>query len=75
MSKLRVNKSNTKKVSDLLKVMYDKKLDLLHVNPGAAGKSGFHAVRTAIRFSINGDQIKDMEIIELARKNNIIEFP
>lgn len=51
--------------SHILKVMYDKELDLLHLNPGAAGLSGFHAVRTALRFTIDGQNIKDMEVIEL----------
>ena len=51
--------------SHILKVMYDKKLDLLYINPGAAGRYGFHKVRTAVRFVIDGDTIKNMEIIEL----------
>ncbi len=51
--------------SHILKVIYDKKLNLLHINPGAAGKSGFQQVRTLIRFSIDNDNIKDLEIIEL----------
>ncbi|MDP2089058.1 MAG: metallophosphoesterase family protein [Flavobacteriaceae bacterium] len=51
--------------SHILKVMSDKKLNLLHMNPGAAGKSGFHTVRTMLRFSISGKDIKDLEIIEL----------
>lgn len=51
--------------SHILKVMYDKKLNLLHMNPGAAGKSGFHQVRTMMRFVIDGDKIKDLEIIEI----------
>ncbi|WP_439184777.1 metallophosphoesterase family protein [Carboxylicivirga taeanensis] len=54
--------------SHILKVMYDKQLELLHLNPGAAGISGFHAVRTALRFAIDGEQIKDMEVIELGPK-------
>jgi len=54
--------------SHILKVMYDKKLDLLHLNPGACGISGFHAVRTALRFAIDGENIKDMEVIELGPK-------
>lgn len=54
--------------SHILKVIYDKTLDLLHVNPGAAGLSGFHAVRTALRFTIEGKNIKDMEVIELGPK-------
>ncbi len=44
--------------SHILKVIYDKKLQLLHMNPGAAGKSGFHQVRTMLRFVIDGDANK-----------------
>ncbi len=54
--------------SHILKVQFDKKLNLLHMNPGAAGKSGFHQVRTMLRFVIDGAQIKDLEIIELGSK-------
>jgi len=54
--------------SHILKVQYDKKLNLLHLNPGAAGNHGFHKVRTMIRFTIDKDQIKDMEVIELATR-------
>ncbi|SFW67118.1 hypothetical protein SAMN02927921_03163 [Sinomicrobium oceani] len=54
--------------SHILKVMYDKKLQLLHMNPGAAGKYGFHQVRTMLRFQIEKDQIKELEIIELGKK-------
>ncbi len=54
--------------SHILKVMWDKKLNLLHMNPGAVGKYGFHAVRTMLRFVIDGDQIKDLEIIELEKR-------
>ncbi|NMH27307.1 metallophosphoesterase family protein [Flavobacterium silvaticum] len=54
--------------SHILKVMFDKKLDLLHLNPGAAGKSGFHQVRTMLRFVIDGKDIRDMEIIELGKR-------
>lgn len=50
--------------SHILKVIYDPIYDLLHLNPGAAGKSGFHKVRTALRFTIDGAEIKDMEIWE-----------
>lgn len=53
--------------SHILKVMYDKKNKLLHINPGAAGKSGFHKVITAIRFTIDKKEIKDLEIIELKK--------
>lgn len=52
--------------SHILKVQYDKKLNLLHMNPGAEGKSGFHKVRTLLRFAIDGKEIKDLEVIELA---------
>lgn len=51
--------------SHILKVMFDKRLNCLHINPGAAGKSGFQTVRTLIRFVIDNTQIKDMEVIEL----------
>ena len=51
--------------SHILKVMFDKKFNLLHINPGAAGKSGFHKVRTLIRLTIDGKNIKDLEVIEL----------
>ncbi len=51
--------------SHILKVIYDKKLNLLHLNPGAAGREGFHKVRTALKFSIDGDRILDMGVIEL----------
>lgn len=52
--------------SHILKVMYDKTLDVLHINPGAAGKSGFHQVRTLVRFAIDNGKFSDLEIIELA---------
>ncbi|MDR0835780.1 MAG: metallophosphatase family protein [Tannerella sp.] len=51
--------------SHILKVIYDKNLKCLHINPGAAGKYGFQAVRTLIRFTIDGKEIKDLEVIEL----------
>jgi hypothetical protein len=54
--------------SHILKVMFDKKLNLLHMNPGACGVSGFHQVRTMLRFVIDGDKIKDLEVIEIGRK-------
>ena len=53
--------------SHILKVMYDKKNDLLHINPGAAGKSGFHKHQTAVRFQIDGTEIKDLEVFEKKR--------
>ena len=51
--------------SHILKVMYDDKLKCLHMNPGAAGKQGWHKVRTIIRFVIDGAEMKDCEVIEL----------
>ena len=53
--------------SHILKIMYDKKYKLLHINPGAAGKSGLHKVITFVRFTIDGKQIKDLEIVEFER--------
>ena len=54
--------------SHILKVQFDKKLNLLHMNPGAAGKSGFHQIRTMLRFVIDKDKIKDLEVVEIGRK-------
>jgi putative phosphoesterase len=51
--------------SHILKVMYDPNLQCLHMNPGAAGKQGWHKVRTLIRFVIDGSDIKNCEVIEL----------
>lgn len=52
--------------SHILKVMYDQKLQCLHLNPGAAGKQGWHKVRTLLRFSIDDNRIENLEAIELA---------
>lgn len=54
--------------SHILKVMYDNDRQLLHMNPGAAGRAGLHQVRTMLRFAIDGDQIKDLEVIELGKR-------
>ena len=54
--------------SHILKVMYDKQNDLLHMNPGAAGKKGFHKVRTMLRFVLDKGEIKDLEVIELSKR-------
>lgn len=54
--------------SHILKVMFDKKLNVLHMNPGAAGKHGFHKVRTMLRFEINGAKITNLEVIELEKR-------
>lgn len=50
--------------SHILKVIYDKKHNLLHINPGAAGKYGFHNVRTAVRLEIEGSDIRNLEVGE-----------
>ncbi|RPH33712.1 MAG: metallophosphoesterase [Bacteroidales bacterium] len=55
--------------SHILKVMFDKKRDFLYMNPGAAGVSGFHKYRTALRFSIDGSDIKDLEVLEIPRSS------
>ncbi len=54
--------------SHILKVQYDKSLNLLHLNPGAAGKYGIHKVRTLLRFEIDGMDIKNLEIIETEKR-------
>ena len=56
--------------SHILKVMNDKKLGILHMNPGAAGNSGLHKVKTMLRFKIDGKNISDLEIVELERGRN-----
>ena len=53
--------------SHILKVIYDKKINSLHINPGAAGNTGFHKVKTLMRFTIEGKEIKDLEIMEIKR--------
>jgi putative phosphoesterase len=54
--------------SHIAKIMYDKKAGLLYLNPGAAGYNGFHKYMTAIRFSIDGKEIHDMDLIELGER-------
>ncbi|MBP5458252.1 MAG: metallophosphoesterase family protein [Paludibacteraceae bacterium] len=53
--------------SHILKVMFDNKIQTLCINPGAAGKYGIHKIRTLIRFSIDGNEIKDLEAIEIGK--------
>ena len=52
--------------SHILKVMFDNKLNCLHINPGAAGKQGWQLQRTLVKVTIDGKTFKDLEIIELA---------
>jgi len=54
--------------SHILKVMYDEKNKLLHLNPGACGKQGWHTMRTMLQFVIDGEEIKDLAVIELGKK-------
>jgi len=54
--------------SHILKIVFDDKLQCLHMNPGAAGMQGWHNVRTLIRFTVDGEVMKDGEVIELGRK-------
>lgn len=53
--------------SHILKVIFDNELDLLHINPGAAGQAGWHSVRTLVRIVIDGEDMRDCEIIELSK--------
>ncbi len=57
--------------SHILKVIYDKKFNLLHMNPGAAGKSGLHKVQTMLKFVIDKEDIRDLEVVELDKKPRI----
>lgn len=53
--------------SHILKVMWDKELDLLHINPGAAGRSGFQKVDTLVRFTVDGSEVKELEILDFPK--------
>ena len=55
--------------SHILKVMYDKKINCMHMNPGAAGFRGFHKKCTSLRFTIDGENIKDLEVLEFENKD------
>ena len=57
--------------SHILKVQFDKSLNLLHINPGATGKHGFHKIRTMVRFELDNGKIKNMEVIELAKRSTL----
>lgn len=54
--------------SHILKIIYDERLQCLHMNPGAAGQQGWHKVRTLIRFTVDGINMKDCEVIELGKR-------
>jgi uncharacterized protein len=57
--------------SHILKIIYDDKINCLHMNPGAAGNQGWHKIRTIVRFAIDGSNIKDCEVIELGRRGGV----
>lgn len=53
--------------SHILKIIYDNKINCLHINPGAYGKSGIHKVRTALKFEIDKEEVRNMKILEIER--------
>ena len=57
--------------SHILKIMQDKKNSHLHMNPGAAGISGFHKIRTLLRFSLQKGEIKNLEVVELGTRGKL----
>jgi uncharacterized protein len=57
--------------SHILKVMYDDKLKCLHINPGAAGRAGWHLMRTIVTFAIDGNKILDCKVIELGKRGQL----
>ncbi len=57
--------------SHILKVQFDKAKNILYINPGAAGKHGFHAVRTALKFDLEDGTIKNLQVIELGMRGKI----
>jgi putative phosphoesterase len=59
--------------SHILKVIFDPRFKMLHINPGAAGQQGFHLVRTIVRFTIDRDQIKELEVVELGRRGTLFD--
>lgn len=54
--------------SHILKVIYDKRYNMLCINPGAAGRTGIHKVMTLLRFAIDGDTVSDMDVIEFRQR-------
>lgn len=55
--------------SHILKVIPDKSLGLLHINPGACGNEGFHKMKTLVRFTLESGRIKDLEVVELGKRS------
>ena len=54
--------------SHILKILFDDRLQCLHMNPGAAGNHGWHKIRTLVRFAIDGKDMKNCEVIELGKR-------
>lgn len=61
--------------SHILKVQFDKRFNLLYINPGAVGQHGFHVVRTLITFEIRNGKVTEMKAIELGRRGKLSETP
>ena len=59
--------------SHILKIMYDKKYNLIHINPGAAGREGFHKVRTIVLLQINEKKISNIQVIELGPRSKLTQ--
>lgn len=57
--------------SHILKVMPDHKRQLLHINPGACGRHGFHKMRTLVRFAIRDEKVTDLEVVELGKRGKL----
>lgn len=57
--------------SHILKVMPDRKRQLLHINPGACGRHGFHKMRTLVRFAIRDEKVTDLEVVELGKRGKM----
>lgn len=57
--------------SHILKVVQDPKRQLLHMNPGACGRHGFHQMRTALQFVVDGKEFKDLQVIEFGKRGKI----
>ena len=55
--------------SHFLKIMFDKRHELLHMNPGAAGRHGFHQIRTLLKFEINAAKIENLQVVELGKRS------
>jgi uncharacterized protein len=57
--------------SHILKVQHDRALNVLFMNPGACGSHGFHVMKTALRFEVNGNQLTNLEVIELGKRSSL----